>query len=167
MAWSISTPTNQQSRRIDQRRADAWVNVLAPLEHDLGRPGGDRGDPESRDTGGRRPARGGGSLRARRGGQRPGRKQDGLRRQHARGNGQMVAFLADSRAQVDAAYAIALAHGGDRVSWQRAGIGTLLGGVFCTMARFVVVSPPMKSATPTTPSLPTTAISAAAPSAST
>jgi len=32
--------------------------------------------------------------------------------QHAAGNGQMVAFLADSRATVDKAYAVALAHGG-------------------------------------------------------
>jgi lactoylglutathione lyase len=31
---------------------------------------------------------------------------------HAPGNGQMVALLASSRAQVDAAHAIALAHGG-------------------------------------------------------
>lgn len=31
---------------------------------------------------------------------------------HERGNGQMVAFLATSRAAVDAAYATALAHGG-------------------------------------------------------
>lgn len=31
---------------------------------------------------------------------------------HAAGNGQMVAFLAASRAQVDAVYATALAHGG-------------------------------------------------------
>ena len=34
----------------------------------------------------------------------------------------------------------------------------------CTTARLGVVSPPMKSAIPTMPSLPTTAISAAAPS---
>ena len=33
-------------------------------------------------------------------------------RPHERGNGQMVAFLAASRAAVDAAYATALAHGG-------------------------------------------------------
>jgi lactoylglutathione lyase len=32
--------------------------------------------------------------------------------EHAAGNGQMTAFLADSRAQVDAVYEIALAHGG-------------------------------------------------------
>ena len=31
---------------------------------------------------------------------------------HAPGNGQMVAFLASSRAMVDAAYAVALQHGG-------------------------------------------------------
>ena len=31
---------------------------------------------------------------------------------HAPGNGQMSAFLADSRARVDQAYAVALAHGG-------------------------------------------------------
>lgn len=31
---------------------------------------------------------------------------------HAPGNGQMTAFLADSRARVDQAYAVALAHGG-------------------------------------------------------
>ena len=31
---------------------------------------------------------------------------------HAQGNGQMVAFLADSRALVDSAYKTALAHGG-------------------------------------------------------
>lgn len=33
-------------------------------------------------------------------------------RPHERGNGQMVAFLAERRAVVDAAYAAALAHGG-------------------------------------------------------
>ena len=33
-------------------------------------------------------------------------------RPHERGNGQMVAFLADSRAMVDEVYAVALAHGG-------------------------------------------------------
>ncbi len=32
--------------------------------------------------------------------------------EHAAGNGQMTAFLADSRAQVDAVYQTALAHGG-------------------------------------------------------
>jgi hypothetical protein len=37
----------------------------------------------------------------------------------------------------------------------------------CTTARLGVVSPPMKSAMPTRPSLPVTAISADAPSAST
>ncbi len=39
-----------------------------------------------------------------------GRPQDG-RPQH-RGNGQMVAFMADSRAMVDNAHRLALAHGG-------------------------------------------------------
>lgn len=34
------------------------------------------------------------------------------RQPHAAGNGQMVAFLAPSRADVDRAYAVALAHGG-------------------------------------------------------
>ncbi|MGQ3053130.1 MAG: VOC family protein [Roseateles sp.] len=38
-----------------------------------------------------------------------GRPFDG---EHEPGNGQMVALLADSRAQVDAAHALALAHGG-------------------------------------------------------
>ena len=39
-----------------------------------------------------------------------GRPHD--RRAHERGNGQMVAFLAESRAIVDAAYRVALANGG-------------------------------------------------------
>ena len=39
-----------------------------------------------------------------------GSPQDG--QPHAPGNGQMTAFLADSRATVDAAHAAALAHGG-------------------------------------------------------
>lgn len=39
-----------------------------------------------------------------------GRPFDGM--PHAPGNGQMVAFLAPSRAVVDQAYAVALAHGG-------------------------------------------------------
>jgi catechol 2,3-dioxygenase-like lactoylglutathione lyase family enzyme len=34
------------------------------------------------------------------------------RQGHAPGNGQMVAFLADTRARVDQAHAVALAHGG-------------------------------------------------------
>ncbi len=39
-----------------------------------------------------------------------GRPFDGMA--HATGNGQMTAFMADSRAMVDAAHAAALAHGG-------------------------------------------------------
>ena len=39
-----------------------------------------------------------------------GRPFDGMA--HAAGNGQMTAFMADSRAMVDAAHAAALAHGG-------------------------------------------------------